>query len=95
VGKKQGKKKDKNQLPLRIEFLQKYGQRLFPNAKYRALLVVSPSGEFVPEFNQESTRKGVHCREISWDDLCNMTSHPHTEELQRYLAWKKDHSRIR
>ena len=94
VGKMQGKNKDKDQLLLRIEFLQKYGERFFPNAKHRVLLVVSPSGKLAPESNQESTRKGVHCSEITWDDLCSMTSHPHTEELQRYLAWKKDHSRI-
>jgi hypothetical protein len=94
VGKQQGKNKDKDQLLLRIEFLQKYGERFFPNAKHRVLLVVSPSGSLAPESNQESTRKSVHCREITWDDLCSMTSHPHTEELQRYLAWKKDHSRI-
>ena len=94
VGKKQGKKKDKDQLILRIEFLQKYGERLYPNVKNRIVLLVSPSGDSEPSFRDKPSRHKIQCIEKSWDDLCGIASHPIAGELQRYLAWKKVHSQI-
>ena len=94
IGGSQGKKKDKDQLLLRIEFFEKYSQFLYPNIKNRIVLLVSLTGASEPKFRNKPGGNDIRCVEISWDDLCKIDSHPLAEEVQRYLAWKKIHSQI-
>lgn len=78
VAKNQGKQKNKNQLQLRKEYLEKYGKRLFPNVKRQLVLIVGLTKSQNPV-----------CPNITWEEICNNTQHPLKEEISRYYHWKK------
>jgi len=79
VAEKQGKQKNKNQLQLRTEYLEKYGKRIFPNINRQLVLIV---GLTKP---QNSV-----CPNITWEEACNNTQHPLKQEISRYYHWKKE-----
>lgn len=79
VAEKQGKQKNKNQLQLRKEYLEKYGKQIFPNVSRQLVLVV---GLTKPQI--------LVCPTITWEEVCNNTQHPLKEEISRYYHWKKE-----
>jgi len=84
VGNGQGKMRDKDQIQLRGEFLQKYGKQVFPN---RAVHAVVGIGLFADAFS-DTTPDGITFRSTTWERVCDLASHPQAEELKRYLKWK-------
>jgi len=78
VSKGQGKKKDKDQLQLRTEFLQKYGKQIFPKADKLLVLFVS----IEPEGQND------HYSCISWETICKEIQHPLGNDIGRYYSWK-------
>ena len=62
VGAKQGKKKDKDQIQLRGEFLAKYGSQIFPKRTEFAVVAISM---FADEFT-DTTPAGVAFRSTTW-----------------------------
>ena len=90
IGKAQGKKKDKDQIQLRGEFLCKYGKHVFSGAKNFAVVGLG----LWDEGFQQSTHDGVIFKTALWKDVCNLQSHPHAEELRRYYDWKVRHSKF-
>jgi len=79
VAENQGKQKNKNQLQLRKEYLEKYGKQIFPNVSRQLVLVV---GLTKPQI--------LVCPTITWEKVCNNTQHPLKEEISRYYHWKKE-----
>jgi len=77
IDERQGKSKKKTQLQLRREFLEKYGDSLYPDKPNKSVLLVGnekPSEE-IEKF-------------VSWNDLCFYLRHPLGNELKRYFVWK-------
>ncbi|MCJ7790327.1 MAG: hypothetical protein MUP69_09140 [Candidatus Atribacteria bacterium] len=87
VGSTQGKKKNKDQIQLRGEFLKKYGRLLFPSLKVQIVVGV---GLFKNTFNN-MVPTGVSFLSTTWEDICSIQAHPHFNEIQRYYKWKLDH----
>jgi hypothetical protein len=89
VGVAQGKNKDKDQIQLRVEFLNKYGLKLYPKVKQFVVLGIGLQNDVTENIVDNS----VKCVGKSWNEICGLASHPHYEELQRYLAWKKENTK--
>ncbi|MFQ5759246.1 MAG: hypothetical protein ACE5IF_06175 [Candidatus Bathyarchaeia archaeon] len=83
IAKDQGKMKDKNQIQLRTEFLQKYGSKIFNNATELLTVVVGLSLE----------KRNTGCHYITWREVCTETLHPLEDEVERYYLWKNEHGR--
>jgi hypothetical protein len=90
VGSKQGKEGKKDQIQLRKEFLSKYGPRIFPNRTEFAVVGVSL---FANVF-QDTTPSGLLFRTVTWEQLCELGSHPHAKEVVTYFKWKKKYSKV-
>ena len=78
VAENQGKQKNKNQLQLRKEYLEKYGKQTFPNVSRQLVIVVGLTKPQNPI-----------CPTITWEEICNNTQHPLKQEISRYYHWKK------
>lgn len=87
---KQGKARDKDQIQLRGEFLSKYGSAIFPERPHKVVLGVS----LLPNAFKDTTPDGVSFRATLWHSLCDLPSHPLTEELSRHVEWKLANSRM-
>jgi len=85
VGANQGKNKNKDQIDLRIEFLEKFGKRFWKNIDEFVILGLSQSKDITKGKNS----KLVKLKEISWDEISNIQEHPYYEEFKKYLEWKK------
>lgn len=85
----QGKNKDKDQIQLRVEFLNKYGPKLYPKVKQFVVLGIGLENDITENFIVNS----VKCIGKTWDEICGLVSHPHHDELQKYLTWKKQNSK--
>lgn len=83
VAKGQGKKKDKDQVQLRTEFLQKYGKQIFPKADRLLVLIVSVEPE----------EQNDYCSYINWETVCKEIQHPLGNEIGRYYSWKMEFGR--
>ena len=90
VGRAQGKKKDKDQIQLRGEFLKEYGPRLHPGASEFAVVGL---GLFPNSFTNTAP-SDVLFRCTTWEDVCALPSHPLADEVRRYFHWKKEHTRL-
>jgi hypothetical protein len=81
----QGKYKDKDQIQLRVEFLNKYAGKMYPA---ESLIVL---GIGIQNDVTDTCKVGnVLCIGTTWDEICSIQSHPLCEEVKRYFDWKKD-----
>jgi hypothetical protein len=87
VGTAQGKNKDKDQIQLRVEFLQKYAPKLYPGVKQFLVLGVGLKNDVTENYSD----KAIKCIDRTWNDICSLESHPNCGELLKYLAWKKEY----
>lgn len=90
VGISQGKRKDKDQIQLRGEFLKKYGVKLCPQTTVLAVVGV---GLFSDSF-LNTVPYDVLFRSATWEDVCSLPSHPNTDELRLYFQWKKKNTKF-
>ncbi len=91
TGLNQGKARDKDQIQLRGEFLQKLGYKFYPKAEYLVVVGISlKTGSII-----DSTPDGVLFREATWGDVCGIVDHPFYDEIQRYYQWKRKYSRAK
>lgn len=90
VGAAQGVMRDKDQIQLRGEFLQKHGDRAFPGRTVFAVVGISLHAD---AFN-DTTPEGIAFRSTTWERVCSLAFHPHAEELRRYLEWKTRHTKM-
>ena len=82
VGAAQGVNRDKEQLTLRREFCQKYGQRLLAGVKHFVVLGISWKGEMVPVADAQEDGVGLHVRDTTWEAVAQFASHPCAEEVR-------------
>lgn len=94
LGKKQGKKKDKNQIDLRIEFIRKYGNLTFQGIDDFIVLGLSLQPEIDNSYDISCSHSKVHLKNMSWETICNFSSHPCREELINHYHWKKQYSKM-
>lgn len=92
VGQAQGKTGGKDQITLRREFLEKYGKAIFGPIPHYVVLAVSLHGNVLKADDADLGHAVLHLRDVTWDSLCSITSHPAHYELVRYLEWKKRNS---
>ena len=93
VGRRQGKARNKDQLTLRREFIEKYGRTLYPDATDFCLLTVSYRGGVQRNTEVDLGSAKLRMRDMTWEDICSHTAHPCAPELSHYLAWKAANSR--
>ncbi len=91
VGVSQGKNKDKTQIQLRAEFLQKYAPKLYPGVRHFVILGVG----FKNDVTENYFDQAVKVIGTTWSEICSLSSHPHHDELQKYLVWKIENTRRR
>lgn len=89
IGASQGKNKDKNQIQLRVEFLQKYAPKLYPGVTRFVVLGVGLRNDVTGNYSD----KAVKCIGVTWSDICCLASHPNHKELLKYLAWKIEYTK--
>lgn len=89
VGAAQGKNKDKDQIQLRAEFLQKYAPRLYPGVRHFVVLGVG----FKKDVTENYSGKAVRIIGTTWSEICSLEFHPNHDELQKYLAWKIENTK--
>lgn len=92
VGTAQGVNRDKDQVTLRREFCEKYGPRLLPTVKHFVVLAVSWKGGITTSAQSESAGVWLYLKDSTSDELSELPSHPHPDELRRYLDWKIQNS---
>ncbi|UCZ56419.1 hypothetical protein LGV61_11910 [Desulfurispirillum indicum] len=90
VGVAQGKNKDKDQIQLRGEFLRNYAPKFYPSCSEYVVLGIS----LFEDAFEDTTPEGVAFRCVTWDQVCALPSHPCSEELGRYVNWKKKHTNM-
>lgn len=88
VGTKQGEEKNKDQIQLRGEYLQKLGHIFYPNATHLVVLGIAPRLNSI----KNTTPAGTLFRETTWSVVCGIEDRPLYNEIQRYYHWKKEHS---
>jgi len=92
VGASQGVERNKDQLTLRREFCSKYGRKLLPDVKQFVVLGISWKGGLLTNENAAADGVALHSRDITWDQIARLKSHPCSAELQSYISWKQSHS---
>ncbi|MEX0610134.1 MAG: hypothetical protein WD016_09430 [Balneolaceae bacterium] len=88
IGIRQGKNKDRNQIQLRLDFLNNYGEKIYPGIKNFVVVELNLSNHLT----EIKEMGNVKYSSISWEQVCQLTSHKYHEELQLYLSWKKQYS---
>ncbi len=89
IGTAQGKEKDKDQIQLRGEYLNKYGHKFYPGRSQFAVLGIS----LYRDAFKNTVPEGVIFRAITWDEICSLNTHPIADEVRRYLIWKKGNTK--
>jgi len=85
VSNNQGVSKRRNQMELRVDFLRKYGVDFFPYAKNKVVLLVSKGTDNSFDCLSDGV---VDVKNIHWEDVCKIESHPLSDEVKRYYYWK-------
>jgi hypothetical protein len=88
IGTAQGVAGDRNQIELRQQFCQKYGEKLYPGAKRFVVLGIAPERGMIPRADESCGAVEILHRSTTWSELAALTSLPHQAEFQRYLDWK-------
>ena len=91
VNSTQGKNRDKSQIQLRIEFLNKYGKKLYPDTEKFAVAGIGLRNDVVNPHEDGI----VQCVGTRWEEICDIDSHPLADEIKRYLTWKIENSKLK
>ena len=92
VGTRQGKNRDKDQIMIRKEFLEKHGRRIYPTVTTFVVLGVHLKDALVRPEEYRVGNFEILLRNVSWDAICSITPHPAEEELPNYFRWKRKYS---
>lgn len=95
VGKAQGVNRDKDQITLRREIFEKYGQVFFPGTTHYVVLGASLGSPAVEREDIQLPNGKILLRDLPWDAICHIESHPLSDELSRYYEWKKANSKTK
>lgn len=89
----QGKAKNKDQLLLRQDFLQKHAASMCEPVNHLVILALSWRGSLLMKTDIPVSQCTMCLRDLTWDSLITGTEHPNKDELLRYLKWKIDNSK--
>ena len=92
VGTGQGRKGDKDQVQLRMEFFGKYGAGFFPGVECFVVFGASWREPVITAQHHAELPASVQLRELTWETLCGMETHPLRGELLPYYNWKALHA---
>ncbi len=92
VGARQGKNRDKDQIQLRTEFIQKYGRVVFPDTTHFVVLGASRGKPVVVSEDLSVDGRDLILRDLPWKTICSLQPHPAEDELLEYYEWKSQHS---
>jgi hypothetical protein len=89
VGKGQGVNRDKDQIQLRREVLEKFGRAFFPSARTLVVLGVGIEDDVACESTAvlDSGARVIVCN-LPWKALCSFDAHPLRPEVAAYYDWK-------
>ncbi|MCC6446320.1 MAG: hypothetical protein IT210_23060 [Armatimonadetes bacterium] len=76
VARQQGKKGNKDQLVLRREFIQNYGNKFHPDVKNFGLVCVSYDGGLQCNKDVDLGFGWLRLRDVKWEAVCNLNTHP-------------------
>ena len=93
IGRAQGKERDKDQIALRREFFEKYGLAIYGKVPHYIVLGVSPQGGLLGNGETTLNQGKLSMRDLTWESVCGINSHPGAQELQKYLKWKVQNSK--
>jgi hypothetical protein len=85
----QGRARDKTQMQLRREFLEKHGRAVFGG---RDGVVLGVSWKEPVEAMSPSGSAQAATRELRWEDLAQCVGHPQGEEFARHYEWRASNS---
>ncbi len=92
VGAHQGVNRDKDQITIRKDFVEKHGRSCFPTVTTFVVLGVHLNEAVVQPEELRVGNSEILFRNVPWEDICSITPHPAEEELPRYFQWKKMYS---
>lgn len=106
VGCGQGRNGDKDQIQMRLEFLQRLrwlpcsverdGRDDLPTGHAYSMgpkrLVVLLVSIDPMEIRPHWRTEGIHTVATTWEKICAMRSHPKSDEIMRYFRWKLGHT---
>lgn len=81
----QGRNKDTDQVTLRVEYLKKYGTRIYPKDTQLVVLGIS----LLSQMFTNTTTDNILIKSVTWEQICSLNSHPIADEIKRYFEWKK------
>ncbi len=90
VGRMQGKRQNKDQIDLRIEFIDKYGKIVWPSINEYVIMGLSLDKLIMNGKHGTS----IKLLDLSWDEICGIELHPQHDSIQKYLKWKKLYSSV-
>jgi hypothetical protein len=93
LGGKQGAKRDKDQIQLRVEYCIKYGTEVFPQVRQFIVLAVSRGSNVLTDVHRALGRAKVMICETTWDKLGGLSANPFAEEFRAQLAWRTKYSK--
>ena len=74
------------------EFLEKFGARIFKGVKRFVILGASWEDPVLADSDSAISGAELYCRDLRWEALCRLSSHPASAELEAYYSWKVAHS---
>ncbi|NUO80890.1 hypothetical protein HUU05_12495 [candidate division KSB1 bacterium] len=92
VGRAQGKDRSKDQITLRREFFEKYGEVIYGAEPHFVVLGISLNGDIIQQGEPQRKQGRLCLRDITWDAICDIEGHPNAQEVRSYLKWKKQNS---
>jgi len=87
----QGTGKDLDQIQVRQKFLERIGERMFPEVRNFLVVGLSIEGDLIQDERIEQGGKSFALVNMTWDQLVSRVIHPRSKALRDYLAWKKLH----
>ena len=88
IGKGQGKMGGDTQIDIRRKLFENYAHKIYGKSIVFVLLGVSIKGNML-EGCKDNSERHIFYRDIKWGDVCNLKTHPLSNEVNAYYTWKR------
>jgi hypothetical protein len=92
VGAAQGVDGSKDQVQLRVEFCEKYGDKLYPGVERFVVLLVSQRAGALTDAHRALGTERVQVFGTTWEQIGGLAANPWREEFVAQLRWRQTHS---
>ena len=89
VAANQGARGDRDQIELRIQYLQERACTMGDGIERGAVLGLSWSSDLIKTHHLEAAHPVTQLLDVSWDSVARLPWHPSGSELLDYLQWKR------